>query len=163
MKNLTTTVAAYGDLDAAQEDWASVESAASAGSIDLADAALIEREPDGGIEVIHRQSHHGWGKGAVAGAVVGVLFPPSLVAGAVVGAGTGAVVSRMNRSLDRGDIKDLGEVMDSGEIALVVLAHEESAGTLSRLLAHATKTESKFGATAEEVQQAMDVDARTNS
>jgi uncharacterized membrane protein len=155
MKNLTTTIAAYTDREAAEQDWTSVESAASAGSVDLADAALIEREPDGTIDVIHRQSHHGWGKGAVAGAVVGVLFPPSIIAGTAVGAGAGGLIARMNRSLDRGDIKDLGEVMDSGEIALVALAHEESTATLNDLLNHASKKTSRSSSTAEEVQQAM--------
>ena len=33
----------------------------------------------------------------------------------------GAVLARMNRRLDRGDIKDLGDVMDTGEIAVVAL------------------------------------------
>jgi len=158
MKNLTTTIAAYSDMSLAEQDWTSIESAASAGSVDLADAALIEREPDGTIDVIHRQSHHGWGKGAAVGAIVGVLSPPSIVAGAVVGAGSGALIARMNRSLDRGDIKALGEVMDSGEIALVALAHEESTAMLNGLLSHASKKESRFSSTAEEVQQAMSAD-----
>jgi uncharacterized membrane protein len=155
MKNLTTTIAAYSDLSEAEEDWISLESAASAGSVDLADAALIEREPDGTIDVIHRQSHHGWGKGAAAGAIVGVLFPPSIIASTAIGAGGGALIARMNRSLDRGDIKDLGEVMDSGEIALVALAHEESTAMLIDLLSHASNKASRSSSTAEEVQQAM--------
>lgn len=159
MKNLTTTIAAYSDLAEAEQDWISLESAASAGSVDLADAALVEREPDGTIDVIHRQSHHGWGKGAAVGAIVGVLFPPSIIAATAVGAGAGALVSRMNRSLDRGDIKALGEVMDSGEIALVALAHEESTAMLTDLLSHASKKESRSSSTAEEVQRAMAADA----
>lgn len=163
MHNLTTTIAAYGDLDAAEQDWTDVESAAKSGSVDLADAALLEREPDGRIDMIHRQSHHGWGKGAVAGAVVGLLFPPAIIATAAIGAGAGALISRMNRSLDRGDVKDLGDVMDAGEIALVVLTHESSTATLNRLLGHATMKESRFSATAEEVQEAMDADARAYS
>jgi uncharacterized membrane protein len=158
MKNLTTTIASYSDLSEAEQDWISVESAASAGSVDLADAALIEREPDGTIDVIHRQSHHGWGKGAVAGAVVGVIFPPSIIYSTAVGAGAGALVARMNRSLDKGDIKALSEVMDSGEIALVALAHEESTAMLNDLLSHASRKESRSSSTAEEVQRALSAD-----
>ena len=81
MRNLSTTVAVYPDLATAEADWAAVEAAASADAIDLADAALVEKGADGAYGTTHRRSHHGWGKGAVAGAVVGVLFPPALVAG----------------------------------------------------------------------------------
>jgi uncharacterized membrane protein len=159
VRNLCTTIATYADLASANSDWAAVEGAASAHSIDLADAALVERRADGETVEVNRQSHHGWGKGAVAGAVVGVLFPPSLVAGAVAGAAGGGVLARMNRSLDRSDIKDLGEVMDSGEIALVVLTHEDSVATLDQLLRGATKKLTRASSTAEEVQQALDADA----
>lgn len=41
MRNLTTTIAAYGERAAAAPHWASFESAASAGSVVLADAALV--------------------------------------------------------------------------------------------------------------------------
>jgi uncharacterized membrane protein len=155
MKNLSTTIASYSDEATAEKDWAAVEGAASAGSIDLADAALVTKAPDGTVSSINRQSHHGWGKGAVAGAVVGMVFPPSIVVGAVAGGVAGGVVSRMNRSLDKGDIKDLGRVMSLGEIALVVLTHDESVGTLDKLLEGATEKLTRPSSTAEEVQEAL--------
>lgn len=158
MRNLSTTVAVYPDLATAQADWAGVEAAAEADSIDLADAALVEKGSDGTFQTTHRQSHHGWGKGAVAGAVVGLLFPPALVAGAVTGGVGGGVVARLNRSLDRGDLKDLGEVMDSGEIAIVALTAEQSAQTLTRVLSGASNTLTRASSTAEEVQEALDAD-----
>ena len=160
MQNLTTTIAVYPDLPTAESDWAKLESAAESHSIDLADAALVQRPASGETITVHRQSHHGWGKGAVAGAVVGVLFPPSLIGAAAVGAGGGAVIARMNRSLDRGDIKDLGEVMDSGEVALVALTHDDSVATLNEVLAGATKRLSRPSSTAEDVQKALDADAK---
>jgi uncharacterized membrane protein len=93
--------------------------------------------------------------------VVGVLFPPAIIVGAVVGAAGGGVIARLNRSLDRGDIKDLGEVMDSGEIALVVLTTEESVETLDKLLQGATTKLTKASSTAEEVQEALSADEKT--
>jgi len=158
VKNLSTTIAVYSSLSTAQKDWDSLEAAAKAKQIDLADAALIEHPTAGETVTVHRQSHHGWGKGAVAGAVVGVLFPPALIGATVVGAGGGAVVARMNRSLDRGDIKDLGEVMDSGEVALVALTHSDSVTALTPILAGATKRLTRASSTAEDVQEALKVD-----
>ena len=49
--------------------------------------------------VLHRQSHHGWGEGANVGAVVGILFPPTIVGAAVVGAGGGALVASATEAL----------------------------------------------------------------
>src|SRR4051794_32036139 len=154
MKNLSTTVAVYSELAAAEADWDAIEAAAQDGSVDLADAALVTRDADE-TTTLDRQSHHGWGKGAVAGAVVGILFPPSLLAGAAVGAAGGGVLARMTRSLDRGDIKDLGEVMDSGTIALVVLTSQETAAALPPLLAGASKHLSRDSSTAEDVMAAL--------
>jgi uncharacterized membrane protein len=161
MKNLSTTVATYADSHPAEKDWDALEAAAGSGSIELADAAMVVRN-DGVVSTVHRHSHHGWGKGAIAGAVVGLLFPPTLIAGAVTGAAGGAVIARLNRSLDRGDIKDLGEAMDAGEIALVVLTTEESVGALSDLLTGSTRVVTKASSTAEEVQDALGADAGTS-
>src|SRR3954454_12901736 len=63
MKNLSTTVAVYAELEAAEADWELVESAARSGAIDLADATLVQRRADGTTVDVQRQSHHGWGKG----------------------------------------------------------------------------------------------------
>ena len=155
MNDLTTTIATYHDGLAAQQDWDRIEAAAEAGTVDLADAALVKRDLDGEVIDVHRQSHHGWGKGAVAGAVVGLLFPPALLTSAVVGAGGGAVVARLNRSLDRGDIKALGEVMDEGEVTLVALTANESTDALTKLIEGADKVVSRASAKADEMRAAL--------
>ena len=156
MSSLSTTVAVYGDLPAAQRDWATIEAAAGTHSIDLADAALVQRDASGEIVSLQRQEHHGWGKGAVAGAIVGVLFPPSIVAGGVLGGLGGGLVAGVSRCLDRHDIKLLGETMDRGEIALVVVSSMDSVGTVNELLSGAKHKMSRGDMPADEVQVAMD-------
>jgi uncharacterized membrane protein len=157
MKNLSTTVAVYEDMDAAAADWEALEAAAQDGRVDLADAALVTHDEEK-VKAVDRQSHHGWGKGAVAGAVVGILFPPALVGSAVVGAAGGGVVARLNRSLDRGDIKDLGEVMDAGDIVIVAVTSQETASTAAELLQGAQRKSTKDSSTAEDVMAAMPAD-----
>jgi uncharacterized membrane protein len=76
------------------------------------------------VQVRRKTSKHvGW-TGAAAGAVVGLLFPPSIIGTAIVGGAAGSVVGYFWRSLDRGDIKELGELLDSGQAALIVVGKD---------------------------------------
>jgi uncharacterized membrane protein len=155
-KNLSTTVAVYTDQRLAERDWDAMETAAkSEGGIDLADAAIVRRNLDGSITTIRQQSHHGWGKGAVAGAIVGIIFPPSLIGSAVVGAAGGGLVAKLTRKISRGDVKDLGEAMDEGDVDLVVITDTDSVKQLVDLLEGATKTLTKDSASADEVREAL--------
>jgi uncharacterized membrane protein len=159
MSDLCITVAAYDDLTKAQTDWTLVEAAGDANSVYISDAAMLGRDPDGRVENIHRQSHHGWGKGAVVGAVWGLVFPPALIGGALAGGVGGGVISRLNRSLDRGDLKDMGEAMDAGEVAIVAVTDAGSVKTLQGLLTNATESATKVGGDAEDVQRALDAES----
>jgi uncharacterized membrane protein len=155
-KDLSTTVAVYTDQRLAEQDWDAMETASkSEGGIDLADAALIRRNLDGTITTLRQQSHHGWGKGAIAGAFVGIIFPPSLIGSAVVGAAGGGIIAKLTRKISRSDVKDLGDVMDQGDVDLVVITDTDSVKQLVDLLEGATKTMSKDSASADEVREAL--------
>jgi len=157
VKHLSTTVAVYDGLDAAETDWVEVEKYADWGVLDLADAALVSRADDA-ITPVQRHSHRGWGKGAIAGAVVGILFPPSALGGAVVGAAGGGLVATLNRSLDRHDIHEMGELMREGTIALVVLTSTDTAGALPGILKHAARSSTKASSTAEDVMASLEAE-----
>jgi uncharacterized membrane protein len=134
------TVASYRDSELAKQDWEAMEDLAKTGEIRLADAALVTHDEEGKATILERQEHHGWGKGAVLGAVVGILFPPSLIGGAVAGGLAGGLVARLNRALNRGDVKDLGEVVDDGKVALVAVTDQGSVDSLKKALGKADKT-----------------------
>ena len=73
-----------------------------AGWIDLIDAAVIVHTAEDKIKFEETANPSGkkWAKrGAIAGGVVGLIFPPSIIAGAVVGGGAGGL---------RGKIRDKG-------------------------------------------------------
>jgi uncharacterized membrane protein len=164
MTNLDTIVAVYRDDpgsdadatagDAAEADWAALEAAAEAGDFKIADAALVENR-QGEALVLHRQSHHGWGQGAVIGAVVGILFPPSVLGAAAVGAGGGALVARLRRALDHGKVKDLGETLRGGARAIIVVSPFQSSNAICNKLQGSSTTTIVPSTTVEEVQDAM--------
>jgi uncharacterized membrane protein len=150
-KDTTVIVAAYRDLPTAEADWNDLESVAKKG-LYVADAALVTKDAEGYPKTLERQSHHGWGKGAVAGAVVGVLFPPSLIGGAIVGGLAGGGVAGLTRSLGRGKVKDLGEALDKGEIALVAVVDTGSLADFASSLTRAVEMHSEdTGLTADDL------------
>jgi uncharacterized membrane protein len=53
--------------------------------------------------------------------LVGVLFPPSIIGAAAVGGAVGAVGGHLWRGMSRADVKELGDVIDAGQAALVVV------------------------------------------
>jgi uncharacterized membrane protein len=154
MPALDTTIAVYDDLATAEGDWSALEAAAQDRRVTIADAALVENQ-HGEAVILQRQSHHGWGKGAIVGAVVGILFPPSILGAAAVGAGGGALIARMNRALGRGKVKNLGETFDSGAMAIFVVSPADSTNGVCHTLTGARTTTTVPSATTEEIQQAL--------
>jgi len=154
MADLDTTVAVYKDGADADLDWTLLEDGVLEEKLDIADAALVENQA-GEAVILERHSPHGWGKGAVAGAVVGVLFPPSLIGMTIVGAGGGELVARFTRSLGRGKVKDLGEAIDKGSTAIVVICPTDSTPRVIEKLKNAQSTTTAPSGTVDDVKQAM--------
>jgi uncharacterized membrane protein len=164
MTNLDTIIAVYKDdpspdaqwtaREAAEADWAALEAGAEANEFKMADAALVENQ-NGEALILERQSHHGWGEGAVVGAVVGILFPPTIIGAAAVGAGGGALVARLKRALDHGKVKDLGEALRGGTRAIIVVSPFQSSNAISNKLKGSSTTTIVPSTTVEEVQDAM--------
>jgi uncharacterized membrane protein len=154
MPTLDTTVAVYGDLEGAEADWSALENAAQSGQFEIADAALVENR-SGEAVILKRQSRHGWGKGAVVGAVVGILFPPSILGAAAVGAGGGALITGMARALGRGKVKDLGETLDSGRMAVIVVSPPDATNAVVHTLKGSTTTTTVPSADSAEIRQAL--------
>jgi uncharacterized membrane protein len=154
MADLNTSVFVYDESSSAEWDWQALESGAEGGSFSIADAALVENR---GAEtvIVERQSHHGWGKGVVVGAVVGILFPPSLLGTAAVGAGGGALVSGMTRALGRSKVKYVGDALDSGASAIIVVSPAGSTNAVCNTLVRARTITTVPSSNEDDVRQAL--------
>jgi len=99
--------------------------------VDLADAVVVIRQPDGKINlkqsfnVVGAGAASGGLSGAVWGTLVGLLFLnplAGLAAGAVVGAGAGALSgSLVDYGIDDKFIRSVGETLAPGSSALFIL------------------------------------------
>jgi uncharacterized membrane protein len=98
------------------------------GSIDLIDAAVIVRRADGKVTFEETADPSGkkWAKrGAIAGGLVGLIFPPSLIAGAVVGGGAGGIWGKVrDKGFKDEDLKAVGESLPPGSSAIIAIAED---------------------------------------
>src|SRR5262249_8658631 len=90
-------IAAYTDADAAQMDFDGLKALVKDGVIFVDVAVLVSRDAQGKITV--KENAHEVAKGGMVGAAAGVLlgliFPPSILASAIVGGAGGAGVGSL--------------------------------------------------------------------
>ena len=120
-------IGTYPDETAARDDYGVIKDLHASGAVGTYDAAVVTKDDAGKVHVNKDEMatrHGGWG-GAAVGAVVGILFPPSLIAGAAVGAAAGGVGGHLWRGMSRADVKEFGDVIDEGQAALVIVGESK--------------------------------------
>jgi uncharacterized membrane protein len=149
-------VGVYSDVADAEADYEFVKDLhTDAHLIDAYDAAVIERRPDGKVKI--RKKHETPTRvGGVAGAGIGLatglvvaLFPFAAIGGGLLaataggGAVLGAVAGHAAAGMSRGDLKELGEQLDSGQAGLVVVAVSDMGAKIEKAMKKAQKVEKK--------------------
>src|SRR5258708_15113854 len=96
-------VATYPDERAAREDYQVVKEAHAHGLVGSYDAALVTKDMNGKIHENKDETgtRHGTWWGIAAGAVVGVLFPPSIIGAAALGGVIGGVSRHPAQGMSR--------------------------------------------------------------
>ena len=88
---------------------------------------------------------------------MGIIFPPAIVASAVVGASAGALSGHLTGGISRGDLKDLGEELDAGTAAVIELAESKIEEQLAKATTRANKLiEKQIDADADEFKRDVD-------
>jgi uncharacterized membrane protein len=106
------------------------------------DVALITKDEQGKVHVQKHEkpTQHGAWTGIAVGALAGVLFPPSIIGSAAVGGLAGGVIGHLARGMSRGDMKELGELVDTGQAALVIVGESRVGEQLDKALTRALQT-----------------------
>ncbi len=149
--------AIYDDIPDAEADFDAVYELHAAGLIGTFDAAVIEKQE--GKAHVHKKekpTQHGAWTGIAVGAVAGILFPPSIIGGAIVGGAAGGVIGHLWRGLSRSDLKDLGEGLDEGAAALVVVGESKVGEQIEKAVTRARKViEKEIDAEADDLKQEL--------
>jgi uncharacterized membrane protein len=86
-----------------------------------------------------------------------VIFPPSILVSGLVGAGAGALIGHLHGGMSRSDLKEIGEMLDESDAALIVVGE----ATIERAVEEATQRAKKqmkkeVRAEAKEIKKAID-------
>ncbi len=112
----------YANLEDAKEDFEMIKEVHREKFVGEYEAALFTKEPGGKVKIINTDETpraHGAVGGAIVGAVIGIIFPPSLLLMTAGGAGVGALIGHVAEGMSRGDIKEVGEMLDEGEAGII--------------------------------------------
>jgi len=122
----TLIVADFNDTDAAWEAYELLKSIEDGRTVEIEGVIVVKKNDEGKIEVQKATDHstrRGLGWGVVGGVVLGVIFPPSILASAVVlgaaGAASGKLVEEHHKKELAEELNDAIAPGHSGIIALV--------------------------------------------
>ncbi len=135
---ISFVAAFYADEKKARDMLTALEKLEKDGAIQLLDAAVMSRT-DSGRLTIHERAELTKKKGAIRGAVAGgllaVLFPPSILALGAVGAAAGAAVGHFtDQGFDNNLLQEIGENLPAGGSALVAVIEETWLERLSKAI-----------------------------
>jgi uncharacterized membrane protein len=134
-------IGTYPDEASCQDDYQVVKDLHSAGAVGTYDAAVVTKDADGKVHENKDEMptrHGAWG-GAAVGAVIGILFPPAIIGTAAVGAAVGGVGAHLWRGMSRSDVKELGDIIDAGQAALLVVGESKLEQQVEKAVTKAEK------------------------
>jgi len=124
----TLLAADFADTDIAMEAYEALKKVEDGATVKIEGVVVVRRNADGKLEVQKATDHstrEGLKWGAVGGAVLGVLFPPSIIGSAlVVGAGGGIIGKLRERHHKKELAKELEDSIEPGHSGIVALVSD---------------------------------------
>jgi uncharacterized membrane protein len=135
-KPLIAFIATYDDAADARQDYQEVKQAHSQGFIGDYDAAIIWKNDNDKLEIdsVSDEASRKWlWAGLGIGALIGLIFPPSILASSAIGALSGAVIGKFRDGIAQADLELIGDALTGDNAALVVIAEDRVAEALQRI------------------------------
>jgi uncharacterized membrane protein len=150
----------YDDVEDAKADLEALKELHSEHVVGTYDAAVVTKNEEGKVQIvdkIEKPTQHGGWYGAAVGAALGLIFPPGILLGGLIGAGAGALIGHLEGGMSREDVKEIGELLENSEAALIVVGE----ATIERAVTEATERakrelKKEVRADAREMEKAID-------
>lgn len=118
-------VASFADPAAAEGAYEALRAAESEKALKIDGVLVVDADADGKINIRKLTDHHtrrGTKWGVVAGGALALIFPPSILAGAVAGGVIGAVIGKVGNVVTRGQVAgELSTVVKPGTSGIVAI------------------------------------------
>jgi uncharacterized membrane protein len=134
---ITLAAARYSNRDAAVAGFKTVWDAHKGGEFDHTAVAVLTKDESGKLQVERHDTtakHLAW-----VGAALTVVAPVAAV-GVVGGAGAGALVGHFHHNIPKKDVEAIGDLLQSGQSGLIVVAVNKVGTDIEPLLSGAEKT-----------------------
>ena len=152
--------AQYASLDDAKDDFFAIKELHKEKWIGPYESALFEKTEDGKAKIVETHSSTTrWGAtaGVVVGGIIGVIFPPSILAMGALGAGAGALAGHFAGGIPRSSVKELADTLDEGGAGIVLIGEFTPDEGVDKLLKHAAKlTKKQIDENADQLKKAVD-------
>ncbi len=135
-KPLTAFVATYDDVADARQDYQEVNQAHHRGFIANYDAAIVWKNDQGKVEIdsVSEEASRKWlWAGLGVGAVIGLIFPPSILATSAIGALSGAIIGKFRNGIAQDDLERMSDALSGDNAALVVVGEGRVAEALESI------------------------------
>jgi uncharacterized membrane protein len=150
----------YDDVEDAKADLQALRELHREHVVGTYDAAVVTKNEEGKVKIvdkIEKPTQHGGWYGAAVGAALGLVFPPGILLGGLIGAGAGALIGHLEGGMSREDVREVGELLDNSEAALIVVGE----ATIERAVDEATERSKRelkkeIKADAREMEKAVD-------
>ena len=155
-------VAAFDDIESAKAAYEGLEVAESEKELDIEGVLVVKTDDKGKIKVQEMTDHStktGVKWGAVGGVVLGIIFPPSIIAGAVGAGVVGGILGKIRNVAHRSQVSDLlaGTLgPDQSGIVALVKATDVDATKAEMPAAEKVRTAGVDDTTAKEVAKAAE-------
>ncbi len=140
-------VAQFSDTKTAGEAYDALRQLEATSTLRIDGVVVANRDQDGKINLEKMTDHatrNGLGWGVVGGIVVGALFPPTILAGAIGVGALGAVIGKIRNLGHRSELaKELEDALAPGTSGIVALVEDKAAVEVERALAKADRIVSK--------------------
>jgi uncharacterized membrane protein len=123
--NRALIVAQFADMDAAKKAYYTLIDAEAKRAIDIDGVMVVNADYQGKINVQKMTDHktrNGFLWGAAGGVVLGIIFPPSILASAVAVGVAGAAVGKVGHTMAKGKVADeLAGVITPGTSGIIAI------------------------------------------
>ncbi len=139
----TLVVAAFDDPQAADQALDAMIEFDKAGTIAVIAATVASRDADGTV-TLREVGEHSTGVGAtggvIVGALLGLIFPPTILGAAIVGGAAGGIFGKLKHRHDRSEMKkEIEETLPPGTSGVVAIVENKWLEQLDRTLAAAER------------------------